>query len=78
MVVQHIKDIDIKKLKQAKAVLAVLELLGLTENDLLLLKDVPAMQARIIELEEFKEQVMRAQRMENSGKTATKKTGEEQ
>lgn len=41
MVTQSIKDIDIKKLKKAKGVMAVLELLGITEEDLLLLKKIP-------------------------------------
>lgn len=54
MVTQKIKDIDLKKLKSAKGVMAVLELLGIAEEDLLLLKDIPAMKAELEELREFK------------------------
>ena len=54
MVTQKIKDIDLKKLKSAKGVMAVLELLGIAEEDLLLLKDIPAMKAELAELREFK------------------------
>lgn len=54
MVTQKIKDIDLKKLKSAKGVMAVLELLGITEEDLLLLKDIPAMKTELEELREFK------------------------
>lgn len=54
MVTQKIKDIDLKKLKSAKGVMAVLELLGIAEEDLLLLKDIPAMKTELEELREFK------------------------
>lgn len=68
MVVQKIKDIDVKKIKEAKGVLAILELLGLTEDDLLLLKEIPAIKEELAELREFKESVIRVQRAESAGK----------
>ncbi len=59
MVVQKIIDIDVKKMKNAKGVMAVLELLGISEDDLLLLKEIPAMKAELAELREFKEKTLR-------------------
>ena len=59
MVTQKIKDIDLKKLKSAKGVMAVLELLGIAEEDLLLLKDIPAMKTELEELREFKSKTER-------------------
>lgn len=70
MVVQKIKDIDIKKMKSAKGVMAVLELLGISEDDLLLLKEIPAMRKELEELREFKEKTERTieVKAENIGK----------
>ena len=70
MVVQKIKDIDIKKMKSAKGVMAVLELLGISEDDLLLLKEIPAMREELKELREFKEKTERTieVKAENIGK----------
>ena len=59
MVVQKIIDIDVKKMKHAKGVMAVLELLGISEEDLLLLKEIPAMKEELAELREFKSNVLR-------------------
>lgn len=59
MVVQRIKEINPKLLKSAKGVMAVLELLGLTEDDLLLLKEIPSMQEELKELREFKSKTER-------------------
>ena len=69
MVTQKISEIDVKKLKSAKGVMAVLELLGLSEEDLLLLKEIPAMKAEIKELREFKEKTLRTidNKNENAG-----------
>ncbi len=52
MVSQKIKDISQKGLKMAKGVMATLELLGLDEDDLLLLKEIPAMREEIASLKE--------------------------
>ena len=70
MVVQKIKDIDIKKMKSAKGVMAVLELLGISEDDLILLKQIPAMRKELEELREFKEKTERTieVKSENIGK----------
>lgn len=54
MVVQKIKEIDPKLLKSAKGVMAVLELLGITEDDLSLIKDISEMKAELEELRTFK------------------------
>lgn len=59
MVNQKIKDIDPKKLKHAKGAIALLELLGITEEDLVLLKDIPAMKTELEELRTFKTEVLR-------------------
>ena len=67
MVVQKIKDIDVKKLKSAQGVMAVFELLGITEDDLLLLKKIPAMEAELAELREFKTSVIRTLDVQNRG-----------
>ena len=70
MVVQKIKDIEIKKMKSAKGVMAVLELLGISEDDLLLLKEIPARREELKELREFKEKTERTieVKSENIGK----------
>lgn len=54
MVVQKIKEIDPKLLKSAKGVMAVLELLGITEDDLSLIRDIPGIKAELEELRTFK------------------------
>lgn len=59
MVVQKIKDINPWKIRQAKGVMAVLELLGITEEDLLLLKEIPAIKKELEELREFKDKTLR-------------------
>ncbi len=59
MVVQKIKDIDPKKLKKAQGAIALLELLGITEEDLLKIKDIPAMEQELADLREFKTSVIR-------------------
>lgn len=59
MVVQRIKDIDVKKLKSAKGVMAVMELLGISEEDLILIKEIPAMKSELEELREFKAKTLR-------------------
>ena len=68
MVVQKIKDINIKNLKYAQGVMEVLELLGITEDDLLLLKEIPAMKAELEELRDFKERVIRTIDTKNASK----------
>ena len=72
MVAQKIKDIDIKKLKSAKGVMAVFELLGITEDDLLLIKDIPQMRKELEELRDFKAKTERTleNKAENVGKKA--------
>lgn len=75
MVTQKISDIDVKKLKHAKGVMAVLELLGLTEEDLLLLKEIPNMKAELEELREFKAKVNRT--LDNKVDNANVKTPSE-
>ena len=73
MVALKIKDIDPKKLKKAQGVLAFLELLGITEEDLLKIKDIPAMEAELAELREFKTSVSRTidTRVSNTQKPTT-------
>lgn len=75
MVVQKIKDIDVKKMKSAKGVMAVLELLGISEDDLLLLKEIPAMKEELKELKEFKAKMERTieTKSENVGKKPVSK-----
>ncbi len=72
----RIRDIDPKKLKEAKAFLSAMELLGITEEDLLAMKEIPAMKAELSELREFKEDVVRERRAGAEG--AGKKTIEQQ
>ena len=67
MVKQKIKDINGKLLKNAQGVMAVLELLGLDEDDLLLLKEIPQMKEQIKELEEFKQTTLRTLSNQASG-----------
>lgn len=71
MVKQSIKDINPKLIKHAKGVMAVLELLGITEEDLLLLKKVPAMEQELQELREFKASTERT--LSNKAESADKK-----
>lgn len=61
MVVTKTTEIDIRKVRQAKKVMAALELLGITEEDLLAIKAIPQMRAELDELREFRD---RAQRTE--------------
>ena len=68
MVVQKIKEIDVKKIKQAQGVMAVFELLGITEEDLVLLKEIPTMKAELEELREFKTQVLNTITNKNEAK----------
>lgn len=60
MVSQKIKDISPKGLKAAKAVMAVLELLGLDEDDLMALKEIPTMKAEIDGLKKENESLRKA------------------
>lgn len=70
MVRKSIKEIDVKKLKKAKGVMAVLELLDISEDDLLLLKEIPAIKQELEELRDFKAKATRTLegKAENSGK----------
>lgn len=68
MVTQKIKDIDPRKIKEAKPVMAALELLGLDESDLLLLKEIPQMKAELAELRLFRESQIRAMRAEGQSR----------
>lgn len=54
MVVQRIKDIDPKSIKSAKGVMAVLELLGISEDDLAYIKEIPGILKELEGLKEFK------------------------
>lgn len=65
-----IKDIDIEKVKMAKEVLAVLEIFEITEDDLLLLKKVPAMEEELKELRQFKADVIRTLETRNANPEA--------
>ena len=60
MVSQKIRDIRGRDIKDAKRIMAVLRLLGLDEDDLLLLKDIPAMRAEIDSLKESNESLRKA------------------
>lgn len=60
MVSQKIRDISPKGLRAAKGVMATLELLGLDEDDLLLLKEIPAMRGEIEALKEENEALKKA------------------
>ena len=55
----RIRDIDAKKLKKAQGFLFCMEILGIAEEDLLLLKEIPAMKAELAELRQFKEDAMK-------------------
>lgn len=66
MVVQKLKDLDIEKVKMAKEVMAILEVLGIDEDDLLLLKEMPAMKAELEELRQFKADVIRTLEVKNA------------
>lgn len=68
----RIADIDAKKLKRAQGFLEALELLELTEEDLLMLKRIPDMMKELAELREFKESVMLAQRNSASAEQSRK------
>ena len=74
MVRLPIKEIDIKKMKMAKEVLAVLEILGIGENDLdnlveirTLREEINNLNARIKQLEEFKERTIKSEKVEATG-----------
>ena len=66
MVAQKLKELDIEKVKMAKDVMAVLEVLGIDEDDLLLLKEIPAMLAELKELRQFKVDVTRTLEVKNA------------
>ena len=63
MVVQKIKDIDPKKLKNAQGAIALLELLGITEEDLLLIKEITSLRQELADMkqeyDDFKKSVIR-------------------
>lgn len=74
MVRQPLREIDVRKLKKAKEVLAFLEVLGIQEKDLDNLVDLPALlerinvlEKRVEELEEFKTTVIRTSKNEVKG-----------
>lgn len=74
MVRLPIKEIDIKKMKMAKEVLAVLEILGIGEDDLdnlveirTLREEINNLNARIKQLEEFKERTIKSEKAEATG-----------
>lgn len=76
MVRQSLKDIDVKKIKMAKDVLAVFEVLGVDE-DLIdeiisLVNRVNELEKEVSELTEFKDSVLRTQKNEASGGTESK------
>lgn len=60
MVSQKIRDIKGRDIRDAKRIMAVLRLLGLDEDDLLLLKEIPAMRAEIDSLKESNESLRKA------------------
>lgn len=64
MVKQEIKNIDPRKLKKAKKLFALLELIGITEKDFELLGDIPQLKKDIAEFKEWKEEQIRVQRNE--------------
>ena len=57
MVKTKLKDLDLEQVKMAKEVIAVLAVLGIDEDDLLLLKEIPAMKQELAELRQFKADV---------------------
>jgi hypothetical protein len=59
MVATKLKDLDIEKVKMAKDVMAILEVLGIDEDDLLLIKKIPAILEELNELRQFKADVTR-------------------
>jgi hypothetical protein len=74
MVRQPLREIDVKKLKMAKEVLSFLEVLGIKEEDLDNLVNIPSLvskieslEKRIEELEEFKTAVIRTSKNEIKG-----------
>ena len=78
MVRVPIKQIDVKKIKMAKNVLAVFEVLGIGEQDLdnlltieILFNEMNELKKRVAELEEFKEKTIKAEKLEASGAKTT-------
>lgn len=78
MVRMPIKQIDIKKMKMAKQVLAVFEILGIDEKDLdnlvaieTLRYEINELKSQIKELQEFKEKTIKAEKLEASGGKTT-------
>lgn len=74
MVRQTLKNLDVKKIKMAQQVLAVMEIMGIEEatiDELLsLIDEFKKLKAEVEELREFKEQQIRIQRMETKGGTS--------
>lgn len=75
-IAMRIKDIDAKKLKKAQGFLFCMEILGISEEDLLALKEIPAMKAELEELRSFKEEIVRERKAgaENVGKKTIEQT----
>lgn len=53
------------ELFKAKKIMKALEILGISEDDLLLIKEIPTMMAELNELKQFKEDSIRTARNEN-------------
>ena len=68
MVVTKTTEIDIRKVRQAKKVMAALELLGITEEDLLAIKAIPQMRAELDELREYRDRAQRTEANEAKAK----------
>lgn len=81
MVGQKIKEISIRKLLRAKKVLAVFEILGISEDDLKQIKEIPALKEELaklrkenVELREFKDKAMKT--LEKTGDKSVKSQSE--
>lgn len=59
MGLKKLLDIKPKEFRETRKVLRALSVLGLTQEDLMVIKEIPQMKSKIAELEEFKRQVTR-------------------
>ena len=56
---KKVLNITPRELKDAQRIIKSLEIIGISEDDLLELKNIPAMKQELTELREFKSQVLR-------------------
>lgn len=69
---KKVLNITPRELKDAQRIIKSLEIIGITEDDLLEVKKIPAMKQELAELREFKSQILRIVNNEASSSSQDK------